>query len=109
MTTAEVASMIDSIGVPFAYYQFDEATAKPCPFICFYYAGSDDFVADGSNYVNINRLIIELYTDEKDFTLEQRVQTVLNEYGLVYTREEGYLSDEKMYEIIFESEVIING
>lgn len=109
MTTAEVATMISSMGVPYAYYQFDEATAKPCPFICFYYSGSDDFVADGTNYVYINRLVIELYTDEKDFTMEQTVQNVLNEYGLVYTREEGYLSDEKMYEIIFESEVILNG
>lgn len=109
MTTQEVAQMIGEIGVPFAYYQFDEATAKPCPFICFYYAGSEDFIADSTNYVSINRLIIELYTDNKDFQLEKTVQNVLNAHGLVYSREEGYIDSEKMYEVIFESEVIING
>lgn len=109
MTTQEVAQMIESVGVPYAYYQFDEATAKPCPFICFYYAGSEDFIADSTNYVSINRLIIELYTDNKDFALEKKVQDAINANGLVYSRDEGYIDSEKMYEVIFESEVIING
>ena len=107
MTTQEIAAMVNEIGPPTAYYQFTDKTAKPCPFICFYYAGSDDFLADSTNYVSINRLIIELYTDEKDFELEKMVQDVLNAHGLIYNRDEGYIDSEKMYEVIFESEVII--
>ena len=37
MTYKEVATMVGSIGVPFAYYQFPEGTAQDCPFICFFY------------------------------------------------------------------------
>lgn len=109
MTREEIATMIESIGVPFAYYQFSKATAKPCPFICFYYQGSADEGADNINYVHVDRLIIELYTDNKDFQLEDRVGEVLNSHGLFYNREEAYIDTERMYEVIYESEVIING
>lgn len=108
MTTQEIANMIDSVGVPYAYYQFSEATAKPCPFICFFYAGDDDFIADNKNYQKINRLIVELYTDTKDFYLETEVEDALNDHGLVYTKEEVYIDTERMFQITYESEVIIN-
>lgn len=109
MTREEVAQMIDTIGPPYAYYQFSENTAQPCPFICFYYAGSDDMSADNINYAKVERLIIELYTDEKDFEKEDRVAAVLNSYGLFFTKTETYIATERMYETIFESEVILNG
>lgn len=108
MTTKEVSDMIKGIGVPYAYYQFTKATAKPCPFICFWYPGDNDFVADNKNYSKINRLILELYTDSKDFELEKKVETALNEAGLVYTREEAYIDTERMFQISYESEVVIN-
>jgi hypothetical protein len=109
MTTQEVAQMIAEVGVPYAYYQFTNDTAKPCPFICFYYADSDDMSADDTNYVKVRRLIVELYTDNKDFEMENTVETVLNNHGLFYSRSEVYIDSERMYEVIFESEVIING
>lgn len=107
MTYAEVSTMLDGIGIPYAYYQFSQATAKPCPFICFWYASDNDMIADNVNYVKVNRLIIELYTDEKDFDLEETVETALNQSGLVYTRQEAYIDTEKMFQIAYESEVII--
>lgn len=109
MTTQEIATMVESIGFPAAYYQFTNETAKPCPFICFYYPESDDMAADNVNYAAISRLIIELYTDNKDFTAEKKVQDVLAAAGLFYEREETYIDTEKMYMVTFETEVIING
>lgn len=109
MTTQEIAKMIEEVGVPYAYYQFTNATAKPCPFICFYYADSDDMSADNVNYVKVRRLVVELYTDNKDFELENTVETVLNNHGLFYSKSEIYIDSERMYEVIYESEVIING
>lgn len=109
MTRQEVATMVASIGLPYAYYQFSEDTAQPCPFICFYYTGSDDMSADNINYAKVERLVIELYTDEKDFTNEDAVAAALNSYGLFFTKSEVYIATERMYETIFESEVILNG
>lgn len=107
MTTQEVAAMVAEVGIPTAYYQFTNETAKAPPFLCFYYPSDNDFKADDLNYVRINRLIIELYTDEKDFALEHRVEEVLSNHGLVYTRSEDHLDDEKLYMVVYETEVII--
>lgn len=109
MTTSEVAQMVAEVGVPYAYYQFTNDTAQPCPFICFYLTDSDDMSADNTNYAKVRRLIIELYTDNKDFDLEDAVETVLNSHGLFYSRNEVYIDTERMYEVIYESEVILNG
>lgn len=108
MTVAEISSMIGTLEIPFAYYQFPEGTAQPCPFICFYLPSNDDFIADNQNYVGISRLIIELYTDEKDFTLESQVESMLRTNEIVYTKTETYIDSERMYMIVYESEVILN-
>ncbi len=107
MTYQQIATMVSSIGVPYAYYQFPEGTEQACPFICFYFESSNDFAADGRNYQKIRPLSIELYTDNKDFQLEQTVEQILNANGLVYSREETYLSSERMYMVTFMTEVII--
>lgn len=109
MTTAQVATMIESIGLDYAYYQFDEGCGQEPPFIVFYYPDDNDFIADGRNYVKKRRLIIELYTDNKDFTTEAAVEAVLTANGFVYSRSETYIDSERMYEVIFQTEVIIDG
>ena len=88
MTYRDVKTFMDSLGIPYAYYQFEEGTAQPCPFCVFYYPTSDDFLADNTNYQRIRRLVIELYTDSKDFSLEETIENKLTESGLVYSREE---------------------
>lgn len=107
MTYKEVATMIAGIGLPYAYDHFNEEEASPPPFICFFFSGSDDLKADDTNYQKIRPLVLELYTDNKDFTLEQTVETALNEAGLVYSREETYIDTERMYMVTFYSEIII--
>lgn len=107
MTYKQVAEMVSSIGVPYAYYQFPNNTGIAPPFVCFYFNSSNDFAADNTNYQRIRPLSIELYTDNKDFTLEQTVENVLNQNGLVYSREETFLDSERMYMVTFMTEIII--
>lgn len=108
MTYKEIAELVDGIGYPYAYYQFEKETAKEPPFICFYYPSRDDFVADDSNYSQITELTIELYTDNKDFTAEAAVEAALEAAGLVYEKDESYIDSERMYMITYTTEVLIN-
>ena len=108
MTYKEISQMIAEVGVPYAYYQFPEETGQEPPFICFYYPNNNDFVADGENYVKVVQLVIELYTDNKDFDLEATLEAVLSEHDLVFTREETYIDSERMYLETYYTEVIIN-
>lgn len=107
MTYEQVAQMVDSFGVPSAYYQFADDTAIAPPFVAFYYNRSEDLMADDQNYLKMNGLIIELYTDNKDFALEQTIENTLKENGLVFTRVENYLDSERMYMTVFSTSVVI--
>lgn len=107
MTYKEVSTMIAGFGIPYAYYQFPEGTAQPCPFICFYFPDSNDFAADNTNYQRIRPLTIELYTDNKDFELEETIEAALNGSGLVYARFESWIDTEKMNMVTYETQVII--
>lgn len=109
MTCKEVAEMVKSIGLPFAYYQFTEDTEEAPPYVVYFYSYNDDLMADNENYQAIPTLNIELYTDEKDFELEATVESVLKQHELAYYKEENHIDSEKMYQIAYEMEVIING
>lgn len=109
MTHEQIASMVASIGLPYAYYQFPEGTGQATPFVVYFYSENDDVYADQTNYVEKPRLNIELYTSEKEFELEAVVEKTLNDNGLTYYKESEYIGSEKMWQIAYETEVIING
>ena len=96
--------------IPVAYYQFPDDPnnpAPPPPFMVYYYPGDNDFLADNKNYQPIRQMMVELYCDNKDFALEQAVEDALTSNGLVFSKSEAYIESEKLYETIFETEVII--
>lgn len=95
--------------IPVAYLQFpeDDPNTPPPPFICYYYTGDNDLKADDVNYQKIRQLSIELYCDNKDFTIEKAVEDALTSSGLVYSKMEAYINAEKMYMTTYETEVVI--
>ena len=109
MTREDILEMIEDIGLPYAYYRFEEDTAQPTPFIVFFYGNNDGFFADNSNYANVEALNVELYTETRDFDQEAAVEAVLDEYGFTYNKEPAYISEERMWQIAYEMEVLING
>ena len=109
MTVKEISDMLATSGLAYAYYQFPDGTQQEPPFICFYFPESDDFYADNTNYVDKRRLYVELYTNEKDFEKEATVENLLSSNGLSYRKVETYINSERMYQITYEMEVIING
>lgn len=104
MTHKQAAQMIVSIGLPYSYYQFEEGTNQATPFICYFYPNRNDLIADDSNYAKVEHLVVELYTDKKDFEQESKVEEVLTASGLVYTKDEASLDSERMYEVVYETE-----
>lgn len=107
MTYKEVESMVAEIGLPNAYYQFPDKTQQEPPFVCFFYTDSDDFYADDRNFAAIRPLTIELYTDNKDFTLESTVEAVLLSHNLPFAKTEAYIDSERMFQISYTVEIVI--
>ena len=110
MTYKEVNTMVGAIAgsIPYAYYQFPETGIQP-PFICWYIDGINDLYADGINYQTISRVVIEYYSDEKDFTTESAIESYLRTNGYAYAKGEQYIDGENMHETIYTMEVVITG
>ena len=116
-TYAEMASIVsacaEAVGGPFAYYQFaedpDGANAPSLPFVVYYYPASDDMMADDHNYAKVRELIIELYTENKDFDAEVALEAVLASNDIPYRKAEAYVDSERMFQITYDTEVLING
>lgn len=107
MTTKQVATMISGIGLPYAYYEFTDDTAKEPPFICFMFTDNNDTFADNENYTDQQTLVVELYTAEKSYDLENAVRSVLNQNGLPFIVNYARIDDEQLYIATFTTEVII--
>lgn len=109
MTREEVYSMVQSIGLPCAYYQFANDTPQIPPFVVCFFLTNTDVFADQTNYVDKEVLNIELYTKNRDFELEKAVEVILNSNGFTYAKEASYVDKEHIWQISYESEVIIDG
>lgn len=109
VTYESINDMIASLEIPYAYYQFPEGTEQPTPFLCFYYANHDAVDADNINYVPIVRLVIELYTDDKRFDLENKIHNLLVDNEIPYQQYESYIDTEQMLLNTYEMEVYLNG
>ena len=103
--TERVITIMQEIGIPFAYHQFAEGESPEPPFICYLTPGSDNFAADGKTYYKIDQINVELYTDRKDPGLEDSVETVLDRHGVFYQKTEAWIDSEKLYEVLYHFEL----
>ena len=109
MTFEEVADTLALTGYPVTYLMWQENTVPELPYICYHFTDMAPETADDTHHANIYSLNVELYTKKKNFTVESTVENVLLNAGMVFTKEETFLSDENMYEVLYMMEVIING
>lgn len=105
MNHEQVVTMAEETGLPFAYDHFVEGQSPEPPFLVFLYPGDNNFAADGITYFKVNRLHLELYTDEKSIELEEKVEAVLTRHGNFYGKSEVWIDSENLYEVLYEMEV----
>ena len=107
MTTQEISAMVAEVGIPFAYKEFTQDTAKSPPFLCFFLDGSDNFDADDRVFQRVETLVVELYTDAKDFSLEEAVERIFDAHSLPWEKDETYIGSEQLHETIYTLDVLI--
>lgn len=105
MSVENIKEMLNEIGLPYEYDHFSTHNWIEPPFIVWKIPESDNFHADGITYAKIDVLNIELYSDEKDWSNEKKIEDILNKYGITYDKTGEYLDSEKMYEVLYEMEV----
>ena len=106
----EFLRMMAEIPFPSAYDHFAEGESPDPPFITYLMPGSDHFSADGQVYFKITEVHIELYTDEKNSEVEERLEAVLDQHGIFYNKTEVWIDSEKLYEVLYSFEMeVANG
>lgn len=94
-------SVLNSIGIPYAYDHFAEGESPEPPFLCYLLPGSSNFSADGKVYQRVSEVRLELYTDCKDLDSEEKVEAALDAMGIFYNKTETWIDSEKLYEVLY--------
>lgn len=109
MTYEGIYAMVKEAGFPTAYSHYAEGESPSPPFLIFRTPASHNFRADAAVYRKILKLELELYTDRKDPEAEARVEDVLDSHGIFYNKHEIWIGPERLYEVLYEMEVIDDG
>lgn len=100
-----ILEILHEAGISFAYDHFAEGEDVEPPFICYLLPESDNYSADGKVYFKVSEVHIELYTDAKDLSVEQKLETVLDGHGIFYEKSEAWIESEKLYEVLYSFEM----
>ena len=106
MTYDEIMGMLAEVSLPVAYDHFAEGESPDPPFLVFLFPSSDNFSADGTVYQKIDELHIELYTDGKQPDVESALEAVLDRHGVFYNKSEVWIETERLYEVLYSTEVL---
>lgn len=105
MSYEEIVEMLERMNLPLSYHHFAEGESPEPPFLIYLSPGSDNFGADGKVYFKAKELDIELYTDKKEPELEEKLEELLDAAGIFYNKTESFIQEEKLYEVLYETEV----
>ncbi len=103
----QLLEILNELNIPYAYDHFAEGESPIPPFICYLLPSSNNFAADGKVYFRKSKVHVEVYTDKKDLSVEEKMDTVLDQHGIFYEKSETWIESEKLYEVlyVFEMEV----
>lgn len=107
MTIQDITTILEQTQLPVAYYQFQDDTPQELPFICWLITSHNDVMADNINYAPVVRLVVELYTESKDFALEETVRGVLTDNDIAFTQDGSDIDSEQMHLETFTTELAI--
>ena len=103
MNLTDLRKLLEQTDLTVQYRAFKEGQAPSPPYILFYEEDNDGTIkADNFNYYPVKNVVVELYTDEKDIALEEKLETIFDDNGFEYDSYEAYLDTENMFEKAYE-------
>lgn len=108
MTEKDVYAILQSTGIPFRYFKWNDNESVPIPFGVYYFPTSANFMADGLVYKQNLSLTVEIYTEIKDFSMERKIESVFQKNGWIWQKSETYIESERLYMVTYETEVFID-
>lgn len=108
MQIKEFSKLLETSGLPVAYWSFPEKEAPELPYIIYLINNNNDYYADDLNYVDIGEVDVELYSSYKDFKTEGIIEQIFKTNHIKYNKSSFYIKKENMWETLYELEIIID-
>lgn len=105
MTITELNEILDAASLPYTYYSYPQNAAPALPYFVYYLPNMSPEAADDRVHSPVYTVNVELYTKEKDFNTEARLESALSSF--VYDKAETYLDSEEMYMVIYTFQEVI--
>ena len=97
-----IKNAFDEAKIPYAYNVFPtDATTPALPYCTGFVTGGQTTPADDENYFDTMNVTVILFTKYKDPVTEDNVRAVLKSLDVIYSWDESYSTDEKMYAITY--------
>lgn len=100
MELKELVKILEKLEIPIAYNHF--STVQKPPYLVYRVTSSNNFIADNKVYKKIRKVDLELYTENKNEELEQKLETILCENEMAFECFETYIESENVYQVIYE-------
>ena len=101
MTFELMVKMLEALGLPFSYFQFKDSPGSDC-YVAYFETEKVQHYADNRTYKWDPRFAIELYSKEKDPSLEERLIDILGKYNVPWSGGEStWIEPEQMYQTVF--------
>lgn len=107
MNLIQIVNLLNTLNIPSVYDHAPVGTVLP--FIAIHSEQPDNFAADNKVYCEKTNIRLDLYTVNKDLSIESDIKALLNDNGIFWTMTEQYLDDQNCYEIEFEFDILGNG
>lgn len=100
MELKELVKILEKLEIPIAYNHF--STVQKPPYLVYKVTSSNNFIADNKVYKKIRKVDLELYTENKNEELEQKLETILCENEMAFEMFETYIESEAVYQVVYE-------
>ena len=107
MRIEDIKTIVSEDGLPTTYYQWHEQGVPPLPYKVWYLPNSRNVAADNKVYKRRDVLVVELYSEERDFDAEAAFEAVLDRYKIVWDKTCDYIDSEQMYQTTYEAELFV--
>jgi prophage pi2 protein 38 len=102
MTLQELYTQLKTLQLPVQYYMFQEGQAPTLPYIIYFNPSEQHANADNFTWHISKDVIVEVYSEFKDLSLEDKMKQLFDKNKLTYTFQEIYLKDERMYMLAYQ-------
>ena len=102
MKLQELYTQLKTLQIPVQYYMFQEGQAPTLPYIIYFNPSEQHAYADNLTFYVSKDVIVEVYSEFKDLSLESKLKELFDKNKLIYTFQETYLKEERMYMVAYQ-------